>query len=343
MGGGMAKMLLGKTGVDVVGACARPPKAGKSLFEVIGLTDKDPGADKAKKVMVGEFDAVITEKAADVVLLCTDSYTKKAFDRLKFIMEKKINVITCAEEMAYPAAQDPELAKELDKIAKANGVSVLGTGINPGLIMDLLVVAWTGCCESVDHIVSRRVNSLSPFGPVVMKEQGIGLPVEEFKQKAKDGSISGHIGFHESIRMIADALGWKVDKIEQSMEPIVTDVDRKSPYGFAAKGNAAGVAMKGFGYVDGELKIEMDHPQQIEPEQVGVKTGDYVIIKGTPNINMVNSPEVPGGIGTIAMCVNMIPQIINARPGLHTMLTLPVPHAIMGDMRDMVCEEARIK
>jgi 4-hydroxy-tetrahydrodipicolinate reductase len=101
--------------------------------------------------------------------------------------------------------------------------------------------------------------------------------------------------------------------------------------------------MKGYGYVEGQVKIEMDHPQQIEPEQVGVKTGDYVIIKGTPDINMVNSPEVPGGIGTIAMCVNMIPHIINAHPGLHTMITLPVPHAIMGDMRDMVCEEARIK
>jgi 4-hydroxy-tetrahydrodipicolinate reductase len=136
--------------------------------------------------------------------------------------------------------------------------------------------------------------------------------------------------------MIADAIGWNVEKVTQSMEPIVTDVDRKSPYGFAKAGDVAGCAMKGFGYIDGELKIEMDHPQQIEPEQVGVSTGDYVIIKGTPNINMVNSPEVPGGIGTIAMCVNMIPHVINARPGLQTMLTLPVPRAIMGDMRNRI-------
>ncbi|NLV70950.1 MAG: dihydrodipicolinate reductase, partial [Clostridiales bacterium] len=88
--------------------------------------------------------------------------------------------------------------------------------------------------------------------------------------------------------------------------------------------------------------IHMDHPQQIEPEQVGVNTGDYVIIKGTPNVNMVNSPETPGGIGTIAMCVNMIPHVINARPGLHTMIDLPVPRAIMGDMRDQICEECKI-
>jgi 4-hydroxy-tetrahydrodipicolinate reductase len=80
----------------------------------------------------------------------------------------------------------------------------------------------------------------------------------------------------------------------------------------------------------------MDHPQQIEPEQVGVQTGDYVIIKGTPDVNMVNSPEIEGGKGTIAMCANMIPQVINAEPGLHTMLTLPVPRAILGDMRDRI-------
>ena len=86
----------------------------------------------------------------------------------------------------------------------------------------------------------------------------------------------------------------------------------------------------------------MDHPQQIEPEQVGVTTGDYVIIKGTPNVNLLNSPEIEGGLGTIAMCVNMIPQVINAEPGLHTMLTLPIPRAIMGDMRNLVREDKKL-
>ncbi len=337
MGSGMADMLLAKKGVDIVGVAGRSGKVGKSMYDFI-KTERGDRPD----VIIGSPEDVIKEKSADVVLLCTDSFTRTAFDRIKFILEKKINCITSAEEMAYPMAQEPELSKQLDEIAKANGVSVLGTGINPGLIMDLLVVVMTGCCESVDHIISRRVNSLSPFGPAVMEEQGIGITVEEFKKGVETGKLSGHVGFPESINMIADAIGWKVEKVTQSMNPIVTDVDRKSAYGFAKAGDVAGCAMKGYGYIDGELKIEMDHPQQIEPEQVGVQTGDYVIIKGTPNVNMVNSPEVPGGIGTIAMCVNMIPQIINARPGLHTMLTLPVPRAIMGDMRDQICEEAKI-
>ena len=334
MGGGMADMLLSKKGVDIVGVVEIGDRVGKSMYDFI-KTERGTRPD----VMIGTRDEVIREGAADIVLLCTDSFTRKAFDKIKFVLEKKINVITTAEEMAYPKAQEPELAAEMDRIAKANGVSVLGTGINPGLIMDLLVVVMTGCCQDVEHIISRRVNSLSPFGPAVMEEQGIGITVDQFHQGVKDGTLAGHVGFAESIGMIAEAIGWKLSKpIEQSMEPIVTEVDRKAPYGFAKAGDVAGCAMKGFGYVDGELKIEMDHPQQIEPEQVGVETGDYVIIKGTPNINMVNSPEVPGGIGTIAMCVNMIPHVINARPGLKTMIDLPVPRAIMGDMREFIEE-----
>jgi 2,4-diaminopentanoate dehydrogenase len=334
MGGGIADMLLKKKGVEIVGAVGRGEKIGKSMYDYI-KTERGSRPD----VIIGSMEDVIKEKAADVVLTCTDSFTRKAFDRIKFCLEKKINVISSAEEMAYPMAQEPELAKELDKIAKANGVTVLGTGINPGLMMDLLVVIFTGACEEVEHITARRVNSLSPFGPAVMEEQGIGITVEEFKNGVKTGKLAGHVGFKESIGMISDAIGWKLSEpVKQSMEPIVTEVDRKSPYGFAKAGDVAGCAMKGFGYVDGELKIEMDHPQQIEPHLGGTETGDYIIIKGTPNVNMANKPEIPGGIGTIAMCANMIPHVINARPGLKTMLDLPVPRAIMGDMREMIEE-----
>jgi hypothetical protein len=333
MGGGMADMLLKKKGVEIVGVVGRGAKIGKSMYDYI-KTERG----NRKDVIIGSYEDVIKEKAADVVLICTDSFTRKVFDKIKYCLEKKINVISSAEQMAYPKAAEPELTKQLDEIAKANGVTVLGTGINPGLIMDLLVVAFTGACEEVEHIVARRVNSLSPFGPAVMEEQGIGITVDEFKEGVRTGKLAGHVGFAESIGMISDAIGWKLSEFKQSMEPIVTDVDRKAPYGFAKAGDVAGCAMKGYGYVDGELRIEMDHPQQIEPQLAGVETGDYIIIKGTPNINMANKPEIPGGIGTIAMCVNMIPHVINARPGLKTMIDLPVPRAIMGDMREMIEE-----
>ncbi len=337
MGGGMADMLLQKKGVEIVGVAGRGKKIGTSMYDYI-KTERGNRPD----VLIQDAEELIKPGAADIVLLCTDSFTKTAFPRLKFIMEQGINVITSAEEMAYPKAQNPELAEELDKIAKANGVSCLGTGINPGHIMDLLVLVMTGCMVDVEHILSRRVNSLSPFGPAVMEEQGIGISVEEFTERKANGTMSGHVGFAESAGMIAEGLGLTMDEFSQDMNPITTDVDRKSPHGFAAAGSCAGVAMEADAVLSNGMKVRMEHPQQIEPEQVGVTTGDYVIIKGTPNVNMLNTPEVEGGLGTIAMCANMIPQVINAEAGLHTMITLPIPRAIMGDMRNLINEDKKI-
>ncbi|MCG8538655.1 MAG: saccharopine dehydrogenase NADP-binding domain-containing protein [Clostridia bacterium] len=333
MGSGMAKMLLQKKGVEIVGVCDRnKARVGKDMYEVLGV---DRG-NREPVIINSNIEEVLTKGCCDVCLTATDSFTEAAFPRLKYCLEQKVNVISTAEEMAYPQAQTPELAAELDKIAKDNGVTILGTGINPGLIMDLLVVCLTGCMTDVEYIEAKRVNSLSPFGHTVMEEQGVGMKVDEFNRRCEEGTMAGHVGFAESVQMIADAIGWKVDKFEQQMKPIVTTVDRKSPHGFAAAGDVAGVNMTGQGYVDGEVKIDMIHPQQIEPEMEGTFTGDYIKIKGTPEVNMSINPEVEGGLGTIAMCVNMIPHVINASTGLKTMIDLPVPRAIMGDMRDLI-------
>lgn len=336
MGSGMARMLLKKKGFEIVGVCDKNPEyIGKSIFTLLNM-DKDEHPDVVVK---GNIEEVVTEKCADICLLATDSFTQKAFPKIKFLVEKKINVISTAEEMVYPKANNPDLAEELDRLAKANAVTVLGTGINPGMMMDLLVVCLSGVMEEIESIEVSRINSLSPFGEAVMEEQGVGLSVAEFHSKKEKGKLAGHVGFRESIKMIADALGWKLSNFTQSMEPIITEVDRKSAYGFAKAFDVCGVNMEGYGYIDDEIKIKMHHPQQIEPQLGGVETGDYITLKGNPPVNMAIKPEVDGGIGTIAMCVNMIPHVINARPGLKTMLDLPVPRAIMGDVREMIIDE----
>lgn len=332
MGSGIARVLLRKKGVEIIGVCdMHPARVGKSMYEVLDV----PQDSRPDVTISPDIEAVLAAKA-DICLIATDSFTTKIFPKIEQVVSKGVNVICTAEEMAYPRAQNPELADKMDALAKANGVSILGTGINPGLMMDLLAICLTGSMTDVESVMCKRVNSLSPFGPAVMEEQGVGLTVAQFEEGCASGKLAGHVGFAESVGMIAEALGWKLDRFEQQMKPIVTSVDRQAPYGFAAKGDVAGVAMTGQGYVDGQVRIDMVHPQQIEPELEGTQTGDYIVLKGSPEVNMSIRPEVEGGIGTIAMCVNMIPHVINARPGLKTMLDLPVPHAIMGDFRDML-------
>jgi 4-hydroxy-tetrahydrodipicolinate reductase len=336
MGSGMAKMILKKKGFDIVGVTdVYDGFVGKSMFDILKLENS-----QSHDVLIeNNIERILDEEKPDLVLLATDSFTKKAFDKLKFIVEHKCNVISTAEEMAYPYAKEPELSNELDRLAKANGVTILGTGVNPGMMMDLLAICISGVMSDVENMEISRVNSLSPFGPTVMEEQGVGLTLDVFNEKLVKDELSGHVGFIESTYMIADALGLSVKDFEQSMSPIVTNVDRKSPYGFAKAGDVAGVDMRSFATLSNNTKIDMVHPQQIEPELEGISTGDYIKIKGTPEINLSNVPEVEGGIGTIAICVNMIPQVINSKPGLKTMIDLPVPRAIMGDVRNLIDEE----
>lgn len=343
MGSGMAKALLGKTGVEISGICdMHPQRRGKSMLEVLKTNSgadgwTEPAASRDVVIRESIEEAMEDARDAPIALLATDSFTRKAYAKIITLIEAGYNVISTAEEMAYPRAGEPELAGKIHEAAAKAGVTVLGTGINPGLIMDLLVVMMTGACLDIDHIQAERVNSLSPFGRAVMEEQGVGLSPEEFRRGAEDGSLAGHVGFKESIGMISHALGWKLSAaVRQSMEAIVTGVPRKTEYASVQPGDVAGCRMEGYGEVDGITKIEMLHPQQIEPEAEGTETGDYIRIRGNPHINLQIKPEVPGGIGTIAMCINMIPHVINASAGLKTMLDLPVPRAILGDMREMI-------
>ncbi len=322
MGSGMVKLMLEKANIEIVGAIAhRSDKVGQDLSNVLGL-EQETGV-----IVTAESDAsaTLSSSRADILLHATCSTTIDAFPQIRAAITAGLNVISIAEELAYPHVQQPKLAQELDELACKYGVTLLGTGINPGFILDSLIIALTGVSCSINRIKARRVNDLSPFGPAVMRTQGVGTTVEEFAQGIADGSIVGHIGFPESITMIADSIGWKLDEIKQSRNPIISQVERKTPYVEVKPGMVAGCHHIGYGIIDNEAVIVLEHPQQIHPHLAEIKTGDYIEIEGTPPINLTIEPEIPGGLGTIAIAVNMIPAVIAAPAGLVSMRDLPLP------------------
>lgn len=330
MGGGMGRMIVEKQGIEIVGAIdTHPEKVGKRLSEVLGVNGPD--------VLVSDTPGdVIKPGAADVVLVCTGSFTREVYPQLELVANARINCITIAEEMAYPAAQEPALSRSLDDMYKRAGVTLLGTGINPGFVLDSLIIALSGVCTHVESIKAVRVNDLSPFGPTVMRTQGVGTTPEEFHAGIAAGNIVGHVGFPESMSLIAAALGFRLDRIEQVKEPIISNTYRETPHVKVSPGMVAGCKHIAYGYSGDKLIITLEHPQQIHPELEDVNTGDYIYITGTPNITMAIKPEIPGGIGTIAMAVNMIPAVINAAPGLVTMADLPIPRALLGDISTLI-------
>jgi 2,4-diaminopentanoate dehydrogenase len=326
MGSGMARLMLDKQGLQIVAAVdGRPDYNGKDLGDVLGL-GKTLGVPVTNRP-----EDVLKKENVDIVLIATTSWVKDQAADLRKILTAGINCISIAEEMAVPEAQNPDLARELDELAKKHGVSILGTGVNPGFVLDALVVTLTGGSHSVERIEASRVNDLSPYGPTVMNTQGVGTTPEAFRAGVADGSIVGHVGFPESIRMISDALGLGVDRIEQSREPIISKVYRETPHVKVQPGMVAGCAHIGVGYCGEREVIRLVHPQQIHPHLENQDTGDYIHIYGKPEIHMAINPEIKGGIATEGIAVNMIPHVVAATPGLKRMVDLPTPAALMGE------------
>ncbi len=337
MGSGIVRLLRQKQGVELVGVFGRrADRSGVDVGDAIGH------AMKIGIKISNDLPGLLSSTKPNVVIQATCSKVEQAADEIKTAVQSGANVITIAEEMAYPSYQAPRAAEEIHEMALENKVTVVGTGINPGFVLDLLVISLTGVCFSVESITARRINDLSPYGPSVLKTQGVGITPEAFKKGVEDGSVVGHFGFPESISMIARALGWKIDKIEQTRHPIISKVPRETGFVKIEPGMTAGCAHTARGYMDGKPVIHLIHPQQVHPHLEGVQTGDCIEIKGEPDIKFSSDPEIPGGIGTIALAVNMIPLVVTSSPGLKTMADLPVPAAIMGDVRQLIADRRQL-
>ncbi len=318
MGQGLLGFILDRPkDIDLVGiVVTNPAKEDKTVGELLGR--------ECDVAMTTDFAAVLARKP-DVVCICTQSNLDEITSQVEPSVKAGANVICIAEKLAYPWASDPEWAGRFDALAKEHGVSILGTGINPGFVLDALIVTLSSVCLRVDRIEASRINDLSPFGPTVMTGQGVGTTVEQFEAGVADGSIVGHIGFPESIGLIARALNWEIDEVVETREPIVTSVERSTPHVHVAPGDVCGCRQVGKGYSEGELKIELIHPQQIHPGMEGVETGDYIRIFGDPDISMALTPEIPGGKGTYASTGNYIRLIGAAPAGMLTVVDMPLP------------------
>jgi 4-hydroxy-tetrahydrodipicolinate reductase len=263
-------------------------------------------------------NAVLSKVNASIVIHSTTSFLKQVYPQITKIIEHGVDVVSTCEELSYPYATDPELAKKLDESAKKHKATVLGTGINPGFIMDTLVIALTGVCQTVERIKMTRVVNVAKRRVQLQKKIGVGLAINEFKEKIEKKSITLHVGLEHSISLIASALGWELDEIRVESKAIQ-----------AKSGQVTGLRQYGRGIKLGKEIITLDLQASIGAEE----EYDYIDIEGVPSIHMKLSPGVHGDLGTVAVIVNSIPKVINAEPGLVTMKDLPVPSATPGDMR----------
>ncbi|MEN8174821.1 MAG: hypothetical protein ABFS23_03605, partial [Pseudomonadota bacterium] len=235
MGSGIARLGLEKPRLALAGIFARrPERAGRDAGPLIGA-GQDIGV-----TIANDLTRAVRDSKAQVAIQATCSRVAEAFDEIAELLQQGVNVISIAEEMAWPAAASPALSDRLDRLAIEQGVSLVGTGINPGFMLDLLPIVLSGACAEVFSIRAERINDLSPYGPSVLRTQGVGLTPAQFDAGLNDGTVFGHFGFPESLHMIAAALGWEIERIEQSREPIVSRVPRRTPFATVEPGQVAG-------------------------------------------------------------------------------------------------------
>ena len=324
----IAKFLLEKEGVEIVGAVdIAKDKVGKDLGEVLGIERK-----LGIKVSA-DADMLLSKVKADIAIHATSSFLKDTFPQIASIIKHGVKVISTCEELTYPYHTEPEIAKKLDTLAKKHNATVLGTGINPGFLMDTLIITLTAVCQKIEKIKAIRVMNAATRRLPFQKKIGAGLTIEEFRRKIENKQITGHVGLEQSIAMIADALAWKLDKISvEPVEPVIAKKPVESKDIKVKAGEASGLRQKARGVMKNREIIVLDFQAYIGAEE----EYDAVTIYGVPSIRQKIQPCVHGDISTVAMVANSIPKVINAPPGLLTMKDLPVPSPALEDIRKYI-------
>jgi 4-hydroxy-tetrahydrodipicolinate reductase len=305
IGIGIARAAAERDDLRFVGAVdSAPDKTNRPLFEILEL---DPGG-RANPRVSNDAARALGEAKPQVVLHATGSYLPDVLPQLLQCARASANVVSTCEELSYPGHRHPELAKQLDAEAKAHDVTILGTGVNPGFVMDTLVVALSGVCRDIRHVRLARVVDVATRRVQLQRKVGAGVSLDEFTARVATGRF-GHVGLKESCWLIAEGLGWHLDTLDETIEPVV-----------GAGGEASGMRQTASGTLNGRTVIEA----LVQMSAGASRPRDEIEIDATPPVRLTIEPGIMGDTATAAIIVNAVPRVVAHAPGLVTMLDLPL-------------------
>ena len=307
IGAEIARLLLTKPWIKVVAAVdIDPAKIGKDLGDVIGL---------GRQVGVKVTPELQTK--ADVVTHSTGSRLREVSAQLKSLLERGSHVVSTCEELSFPL--DRALREELQQTARAKQVTLLGTGVNPGFVMDKLPLTITAVCQEVKSVEIIRIQNASTRREPLQRKVGASMTAAQFRAAVDAGKIK-HMGLRESLMLVGSGLGVEFESVsDEKIEPIIADREIVTQYLKVAPGQVAGVHQTIFG--KGRINVSLELRMYVGAEAVAA---DRVIVKGVPDVEMVIKDGVHGDRATAAMVVNSIPRVVQARSGVLTMDDIPV-------------------
>ena len=315
IGVGVLKQVIERPGFEVAAAVdIDPDKAGKDIGEILGLEAE------VRIAVQADLDAAMADHAADVVALCTGSTLPSIKAQLESILGAGVPIVSTTEELSFPHFSNEVLAKEIDEMARWAGVAVIGTGVNPGFAMDTLPIVLSAACERVVSVTVERIQDARLRRLPFQKKIGAGLEPAEFRDRADRLEIR-HVGLTESVAMIAAAFGWRLERITDTIEPMIADEPVASDFISVERGQVSGLIQDGIGYLGGEPILQL----HMEAYLGAPESYDAVRIEGSPSMYSKVEGGIPGDITTAAVTVNTLPRALAAPPGLQTMRDLPIP------------------
>ena len=316
IGSNVVKVLEKKDWVQISGAIdTDDSKVGKDLGEVAGL------GHKVDVAVSRDATGVLAASSPDIVVHATSSYVQDVCPQILECVDAGADVVSTSEELTYPYVKHPDLADKIDKSAKMHDVTVLGTGVNPGFVMDALAVVLSGVCQTIKSVRVERVVDTSKRRWQLQRKTGAGLSSNDFRRLVEEGKIK-HVGLPESAMMIGAALGWKLERVLEKITPIISRKRVRTEYALVKKGNVAGVHQVASGTVAGKERIVLD----LRMYAGAGNPHDSIRIEGVPPIHMTIRGGIQGDQATAAIVSNAIPNTLASAPGLKTMIDLPIVH-----------------
>ena len=294
-----------------------PEKVGRDVAELLG--DDLPATGV---VVRNDVSAALAEIKPDVVLHTTSSFLDRMHGQLEECIRAGAPVVSSTEELAFPYDRHPGISRRLHEEAVAHGVAVVGTGVNPGYAMDTLALMATGVCCDVSEVHAVRVVDAGKRRRPLQVKVGAGLSVEAFEEKKATGMF-GHIGLRESLLFVAKGLGWALDAVDERLDPVLADRDITTPFLTVPAGRVAGIHHAITGYAGARAVLSLDLKMFVGAEE----PRDAVRVAGDPPVDLVIRGGIFGDTATVAALINAIPLVLQASPGLKTMMDLPVPRA----------------
>jgi len=315
IGAEVVRSLLNSPEIEIVGAIdASAAKAGKDLGDAAGI-------GHAVGIPVSfEPEPLLKDVYADVVVHCTGSSLTEVYPQIMSIVSAEKSVVSSCEELAFPWVRYRDISQKLDRRAKETGVRVLGTGVNPGFVMDFLPLMLATATRQVKAVRVTRVVDVTTRRIQLQRKAGVGLSVLGFQQATSAGAV-GHVGLRESAMMIADTLGWGLDELSETLEPVVAQARRKTEYFSVDKGYALGLRQSVRGLVSGREVLRLD----LEMSLGAPDAHDGIEIDGQPPIRIVIPGGIHGDVATASIIANCVPAMARSRmTGLLSMRDLPL-------------------